>query len=291
MIDATIRWSLYIASLVVVGPLAGLLMDLTDGPDGSAGTVLVSASPVLGALSLLLGSLLAAGIGALAGWRSGFRPGLTCAGIVVCWMAGMSAGITPAIAAADGGPWMAFILEGVLVGACLLGMGVAVALAARHHTPAPGEHVTAQSSEAMRTELDLAFTPKTVATVVLGAAVGGGAAWVLAVTDLKGQVIAASAIAAVAVGVLIKLVDIRTPALAALAALALLGVAGPAYAMATISGDDALLAAYAQALPGIVRLTPLDWAAGALLGTPLGLAWAASIVKRAEHEPPRVLGA
>lgn len=283
MIDATIRWSLYIVALVVVGPLAGLLMGLTDGPDGSAGTAVVSSSPIIGIISLLLGTILAGGLGALAAWRCGLRPGLTCAGIVFCWMAGMSAGTTSAIAATGDGPWMALLVEGVLVAACLAGVGVVVALAAQRHTPVPGEHITPQSSEAMETEYDLAFSPRAIAGVAIAAAAGAAAAWVLAVTDLKGQIIAAAAIAAVAVAVLTKLVDLRTPALGALAAMGLLAVAGPAFALATVPSDGALAAAYAQAIPGIVRITPLDWAAGALLGTPLGLAWAASIVKRAEH--------
>lgn len=282
MIDATVRWILYIVALVVLGPIAGLLMGLTDGPDGSAGTALVSKSPIVGVISVLLGTILAAGLGALAAWRCGLRPGLTCAGIVMCWMAGMSASTFSTLSATGDAPWGWFIGEGVLVALCLVGIGIAVALAAQRHTPQPGEHVTPQSTEAMESEHSLSFSGRAAAGVVIAAIAGGAAAWVLAVTDLKGQTIAAAAIAAIAIAVVIKLVDLKTPALGALAAAALLAIVGPAYAMATVPADTALAAAYAQALPGIVRLTPLDWAAGTLLGTPIGLAWAASIVKRAE---------
>lgn len=282
MIDATVRWILYIVALILVGPIAGLLMGLTDGPDGSAGTAVVSTSPIIGVISLLLGSILAGGIGALAAWRCGLRPGLICAGIVMCWMAGMSASTASAISSTGDGPWGAFVVEGVLMAICLVGIGVVVALAAQRHTPQPGEHITPQSTEAMETEHALSFSGRSVAAVIIAAAGGGAAAWVLAITDLKGQVIAAAALAAIAIAVVVKLVDLKTPALGALAAAALLAIVGPAYAMATVPADTALAAAYAQALPGIVRLTPLDWAAGTLLGTPIGLAWAASIVKRAE---------
>lgn len=282
MIDATVRWTLYIVALVLIGPIAGLLMGLTDGPDGSAGTAVVSTSPIVGVISLLLGSILAAGIGGLAAWRCGLRPGLTCAGIVLGWMAGMSASTLSAVSSTGNGPWGAFVVEGVLVAVCLVGIGVVVAVAAQRHTPQPGEHVTPQSAEAMEAEHSLKFSGRAAAGVVIAAIGGGAAAWVLAVTDLKGQTIAAAAIAAIAIAVVIKLVDLRTPALGALAAAALLAIAGPAYAMATVPADTALAAAYAQTLPGIIRLTPLDWAAGTLLGTPIGLAWAASIVKRAE---------
>ncbi len=282
MIDATTRWALYIISLIVVGPIAGLLMGLSDGPDGSAGTALISTSPVMGVISLVLGSLLAAGIGAAAAWRCGLRPGLTCAGIVICWMAGMSASTISAITATEHGPWGSFIVEGVLVAVCLLGIGLVLVVAARHHIPVPGEHITAQSAEAMETEKSLRFSPRSAAAIAIAAAGGAAAAWALAVTDLKGQAIAAAAIAAIAIAVISKLVDLKTPALGALAAAALLAVVGPAYAMSAVPADSALTSAYAQSLPGIVRLTPLDWAAGALLGTPIGLAWAASIVKRAE---------
>lgn len=282
MIDATVRWILYIVALVLIGPIAGSLMGLTEGPDGSAGTALVSKSPIVGGIGLLLGWILAAGLGGLAAWRCGLRPGLTCAGIVVCWMAGMSASTFSTLSATGDAPWVWFVAEGVLVALCLVGMGVVVALAAQRHTPRPGEHVTPQSAEAMETEHSLRISGRAAAGVLIAAIGGGAVAWALAVTDLKGQTIAAAAIAAIAIAVVAKLVDLKTPALGALAAAALLAITGPAYALATVPADAALAAAYAQVLPGIVRLTPLDWAAGTLLGTPIGLAWAASIVKRAE---------
>ena len=120
MIDATVRWTLYVVALLVAGPIAGLLMNLSDAPNGAAGTVLVVSSPILGLIGLLLGSAIAAGLGALAAWRCGLRAGLTCAGLVFCWMAGTSSGLTQAIVASDAwrsGPWMALIAEGVLVAA------------------------------------------------------------------------------------------------------------------------------------------------------------------------------
>ena len=282
MIDATIRWSLYVAAAVLVGPVAGLLMDLSSAPDGSAGTVLLSASPVLGVIGLVLGAALAAGIGALAAWRCGLRPGLTCAGIVFCWMAGMSSGLTGAIAAAGHGPWWSLMIEGALVATCLAGVGVVLALAARHHTPTPSEHVTPQSIEALESEHALTLSPRMFGGIAVAVAAGAAMAWVLAVTDIRGQVIAAAAIAAIAIGLVIKLVEIKTPAIAALAAAGVLAIASPAYALVAVDADTALAAAYAQALPGLVLVTPLDWAAGVLIGTPIGLAWAASILKRAE---------
>lgn len=282
MIDTSIRWGLYIAALVVVGPIAGALMDLSSASNGAAGTALVTTSPVLGVIALVLGAALALGLGSLAAWRCGLRPGLTCAGIVFCWMAGMSSGLTETIAAAGHGPWLALVLEGTLVAVCLLALGVAIALAAQKHKPAPGEHVTPQSAEAMQSEHALTLNPRVLVAVAIAALGGAAAAWVLAVTDIRGQVIAAAAISAIAIGLIIKLVDIKTPAIAALAAAGVLAIVSPAYALATVNPDTALAAAYAQTLPGLVLVTPLDWAAGVLLGTPIGLAWAASILKRAE---------
>ncbi|MFI4917529.1 MAG: hypothetical protein ACIAS6_13610 [Phycisphaerales bacterium JB060] len=282
MVDATVRWILYIISLVVVGPIAGMLMGLTDAPNGSTGTALVSSSPFTGVVALILGSLLAAAIGGVAAWRCGLRPGLTCAGIVVTWMAGMSASTVSAISAAGSGPWGQLVAEGVVVALCLVVIGIVLTLAAQHHTPAPGEHITPQSRQAMETEKNLSLSPRLAAAVAIATAGGAAVAWVLAVTDLKGQVIATAAIAAVVIAVLTKLVDLKAPAIGALGAAALLAIVAPGYALATVDPGTALAAAYAQALPGIVRITPLDWAAGALLGTPIGLAWAASIVKRAE---------
>lgn len=277
MIDTTTRWCLYIASFIAIGPIAGLLMELSDAPNGTAGTVLVTSSPVLGILGLLLGSILAAGIGVLAAWRCGLRPGLTCAGIVLLWMAGMSSGLTSIIASSEKGPWGVLVVEGVLVGLCLVGIGVAVSLAASWHRPsAKGAHAPLESEHA------LAFNKRSVAALAAAIPAGAVAAWALALADLKGQIIAAAVLAAVALTLLLRLIDLKTPALGAIGAGALLAIFGPAYALAQVPADDALAGAYAQLLPGIVLLTPLDWAAGVLLGAPLGLAWAASIAKRAD---------
>lgn len=277
MINTTIRWSLYIVSLIVLGPIAGLLMELSDAPDGTAGTVLVAGSPVLGILGLVLGSAIAAGVGAVAAWLGGLRPGLTCAGIVLAWMAGMSSGLTSIVAASDKGPWVALLIEGVLVGMCLLGIGVVVSLAAdRHRVPASSPH------QPVASEHGLSFNKRSIAALAAAVPAGAVAAWALAMTDLKGQVIAAATLAAVALTLLMRLIDLKTPALGALAAGAVLAVFGPAYALAQVPAEGALASAYTQAIPGIVLVTPLDWAAGLLLGTPLGLAWSASIAKRAE---------
>jgi len=283
MVNATSRWILYIVSLIFIGPLAGMAMQLTDAADGSAGTAIGNTNPILGVLALILGSVLAAAIGGLAAWRCGIRPGLICAGVVLCWMAGMSSGLTTMLAATGSAPWGMLVVEGVLVATCLVVIGVVVALAAQRHTPTPGEHVVAQSSEALQTEESIQFTGRTALAVGVAAIAGAAAAWVLAVTDLRGQVIAAAALAAVVIAVVVKLLDLKAPALAALASAAILAVASPALGLVRVPADDALALAYAQTIPGLALITPLDWAAGALLGTPFGLAWAASIVKRAEH--------
>ncbi|MGD1917294.1 MAG: hypothetical protein ACFCBV_14060 [Phycisphaerales bacterium] len=283
MVNATTRWVLYILSLVVIGPIAGLAMQLTSATDGSAGTAVANTNPALGVIALVVGTLLAAGVGGVAAWRCGLRPGLSCAGVVLCWMAGMSAGTTTIIAVSGEAPWGTLVVEGVLVAACLVAIGVVIALAAQKHTPAPGEHLVAQSTEAITTEESLAFSARSGAAVAIAAAAGGAAAWLLAVTDLRGQVIAAAGLAAIAIAVVVKLVDLKAPALAALGAAAILAIASPALGLIRVPANEALTAVYAQTLPGLALITPLDWAAGALLGTPFGLAWAASIVKRTEH--------
>ena len=283
MVNAAIRWILYVVSLVLVGPIAGVAMQLSSAADGSAGTAVANTSPVLGVLALIVGSVLAAVVGGLAAWQCGIRPGLSCAGVVLCWMAGMSAGTTSIITVDGQAAWGTLVVEGVLVAACLVAIGVVIALAAQKHTPAPGEHIVAQSTEAMSTEESLTFSARSGAAIAIAAAAGGAAAWVLAITDLRGQVIAAAGVAAIAIAVVVKLVDLKAPALAALGAAGVLAIASPALGLIRVPSNEALSAAYAQTLPGLALITPLDWAAGALLGTPFGRAWAASIVKRAEH--------
>ncbi len=94
---------------------------------------------------------------------------------------------------------------------------------------------------------------------------------------IKGQTIAA-AIAAGAVGATVARVVAPEAARWVIAtAPILLGVAGPIAAV-VVHKDQVLDHAFSNRLLALAYPAPLDWLAGALLGAPMGLSWAASIL-------------
>jgi hypothetical protein len=66
-------------------------------------------------------------------------------------------------------------------------------------------------------------------------------------------------------------------------ALAVLGLAGPLVAKG-VQGSRLVEATYAGELLALARPLSLDWAAGALLGVPLGLAWAGAMLDHRSAE-------
>ncbi|MEO1008237.1 MAG: hypothetical protein AAFX79_06700 [Planctomycetota bacterium] len=272
MAEAVIRWTLYIAALVVVGPIAGGLAAMNQAADGSEGTILLSRAPVLGVVGLAGGGTLAAILGAVSARFCGARAGLTTAGIVLAWMAGRTASTAEIIRAQGTGPWTSLVIEGVLVAVMLAGVGAAIGVLAK---PVEAQH-------GVEAERGVALSGRSALAIAAAVVAGGALVWVFAVTPLKGQAIAAAGLAAVGLTLVVRVIDRATPALGAVLACAVLAVAGPAFALATVPPGDALAASYAQQLPAVSRPTPLDWSAGALLGIPIGLAWAASILKRAD---------
>lgn len=271
---AVVRWTWYIVCLVVLGPIAGALAALPEGPDGSAGTALASRAPVEGVLGLMGGLALAACAGAASGRMVGQRAAMSCAGLIVLWMAARTASVSGLVRASGHGPWPWLVAEGAVVAAGLAVVGVAIALATRRRpAQADGPEDEHGVSLAWRS------APAVAAAGVAGGVVGAA----IAVTPLKGQAIAAAVLAAVAAAMVVRLVDRRTPALGAVLAVGVLAIASPAALLASVAPGDALAATYAGDLPSLGLLTPLDWAAGALLGVPVGLAWAGSIQRRSAH--------
>ena len=114
----------------------------------------------------------------------------------------------------------------------------------------------------------------------IGLAAGALAAWLVAVTPLKGQDVMAAVAAGAAAAAAARLADIRVPLAPVAVPLAVLAVLGPVAGLVLSGSGDVVAASYQGALAPIAQITPLDWIAGALLGIPLGAGWAGSMIEK-----------
>jgi hypothetical protein len=107
---------------------------------------------------------------------------------------------------------------------------------------------------------------------LLAGLVGLGAVWLLARNDLKGQAVGSAVVAGVATALAARrLLGRAQPILLVAAPVAFVGLAQLWTSFGRTEPLDLLVAT--NALPGWSRLMPLDAAAGALLGVPIGLGW------------------
>lgn len=273
MRHVTIRWVCYFAAMLVIGPLAGALVAGLRAADGGRhATALVTASPMKGLASTFAAFALASLAGLGTSLIASARAGLTAAGLVLVWAAWRSAEVESIIRTTQSAsPLWALAFEGAI---WMTLAGVA-ALAIEHfghpehgHTP---ENSRKQDHTRVFTLLNLS-PPALVASVAVGAA----AAWFIAAQGLKGQTVAAGIGAGLAAATAARLIDRRVHAPALFVPGVVLAIAGP-LAGVFLSGGGIVEVTYAGALAPIARVAPLDWAAGWLLGVPIGLGWAASM--------------
>jgi hypothetical protein len=284
----TIRWTFYLAALLIVGPLAGSLMARLYAPDGGRdASPLVSTSPGLG-LALGIGVLLLALVlGALAARFCGAKPGLSTAGVVVAWAAWRTGTIDQMIRTAhSGGPLTRQAAEGALLGA----LGIAVVLVitaagASHREPnepslPTGEYRFAPSLKRASAGFAASFRPPAVIALPFAILAGAVVAGLVAATPLKGQAVFAATFGAVAAAAAGRLAydEVSFPFL--YLSVAMLAVAGPLTGLTAGGGLAVVKASYANTLFPLANITAMDWIAGALLGVPLGVAWAGSMVEK-----------
>jgi hypothetical protein len=279
MKTAAIKWGLAGLSVFAVGPLCAWLVARTS-PDGlSPGTPLVSASPLLGAVGLLLALAIVAGLGMVVARVASARWGFFCAGLALCWAAAHTASLSgptglirpAAVAGEIGGVSMRLLVEGLV---CLVVLAPAAVFMWMRGSHPQGEAGASQRGD----PADTTAMAMGVGIGLLGAAAG---VWMVAITGLKGQAIAGAAVGGLAAGFAGHLLAHRAPGFAlALGALLLCVLAPAAGLFMGPRGIPGALAAGGDALMPLLRLTPLDVAAGVLLGLPMGHGWAASIVDK-----------
>jgi hypothetical protein len=264
------RWTAIALVALPVGFFAERLTAMVPAADGGPdASMLLNASRATG-VACTLGAMATAGVAGLGVARTvGARTGLFAAGVVLAWASAGSATVTGLIRTAQSGePLRTLAVESAIVSlfAAVI-VWTIVRFGRKDHIDEQDGPVSAASL------LGLA------AAMVFGA-VG---AWFVAREGLKGQTIAAG-VAAGALGALVaRVVSFRANAAAIALGVSLLGVVGPVVALTAQKGGI-LEASYANTLARLALLSPLDWAAGALAGLPIGASWAASMLeKRTKH--------
>lgn len=275
MARSTFRWILLGVALFVLGPIAGATAGWLRGIDGSAdASLLISGTGIGGVLGVAVGFAIAAVAGIIASRLFGVRTGLFTAGLVLVWTAAKT-GTVDAIArqAQEASVFRTLALEGVLVGVATFALGYLVVRAAPQATEAaPVDNLPTRYDQ--RTK-DMS---RTLGAIAACAGAGAVAAMIVARSTLPAQAIIAAAAAGAAGAMIAMVIHQRTPIQWMLASLCVLAATGPA--SAGFAHADVIRSMYAGDLTPLARLTPLHWAAGLLIGLPVGLSWGASLIKK-----------
>lgn len=274
MVQTTLRWTVPLGSLLILGPIAGWLTGTLHAANGSSdATPLVSSSPLTGLLVALLALAVAAAAGVLAAYTISTRYGLFCTGLVLAWAA-WGTGTVDMLARGSGTAsiFTRLAVEGLILGAAAVLVAFVIArVGKRHQTLPPSEARPSILSASSGIALALAI------------AAAGAAAWLIARETLKGQTFAAAAAGAVLAGVVARVGVPRVPIVPIIAGIVILAAAGPVAALVMQGGSggyELIRAATTGRLVPIARPLPLDWIAGAFVGLPMGLSWAASLVDK-----------
>ncbi len=277
------RWLLLGIAALALGPLAGFLTASLRTVDGSSHATLLVSNSLIKGLLVLVGVFVLAGAAGVAGAVvTGLRHGFLCAGMVLAWGAWGTGQIDRLLHQSLSSSTMYTLsVEALLVGALSVGLAACMVLIARRPAPdpelAPHHHVPEP-----RTLIDSATPAALAASVVIA----GIVAWIVAQDTLKGQTFAAAALAAMFGATAGRLAAPASSALTFVGAIAILAIASPTVAAFMHPASmGPTRAALAGTLFPLARPLPLDWAAGAFVGIPLGLSWAASLVDKHGHRP------
>ena len=275
------RWLLLLTAAFVLGPIAGAMTASLRAADGGPNaSLLVNSSAVMGVVITLGVFALAAVAGVSGSVLAGLRHGLLCTGLVLAWGAWGTGQVDRILHRTLSNSTMyALSAEAVLVGALSVGLAAVMVLIARQPAPDP-ELAPHHHAPEPRTLIDKASPAALAASI----AVAGIIAWLVAQDTLKGQTFAAAALAGMFGATAGRLAAPTSSAITFVAAIALLAIASPAVAaFMQPSGLGTARAALAGTLFPLARPLPLDWAAGAFVGIPLGLSWATSLVDKHSH--------
>lgn len=274
MTHARKRWIAAVLSVVLVAPICHLLVGLMPAADGGPGlSAILSPSQPLALAAGIFGVVLAAVGGCVGARFCGPRVGLFVMGLPLIWMALLMGRVRDVIisqadtVAAGGAMWVLAIETGVYA---LLALAAALA-------------IMRCSPDWTRRDVS---DPRNLSSVVGGAAafvVTGVVVWIIARSDLPGQVIAACWIGSIFGAMAGRVVMPDASTVGLLAGALLVGVVGHAVG-AVMQGGEAVTAADAGTLWGLSRPLPLVYVAAALVGVPGGSAWGKSLIGHAHRD-------
>ncbi len=288
----SIRWVFLLGALFVVGPLASRVTAGLTAADGSQHTSLLVASSVSeGAFATFAVFALTALIVLPGAAIAGPRRGMLLACFCLAWASWTTGSVDQIIRSLRGqSPVGMLVVEGVLVGGLMLVLVLAILRVGRVQERGPdgldfpGGRGSVIAN--LRGMASLGGVVGLAAAVVLG----GLVAWIFAIEPLKGQAVFAAVLGSIAAGagahmasVTVAGEDHPAPAVTGFLAAAILGIVGP-IAMGAMGGDDLRQVAYAGDLFALGHILPLDWAAGAMLGVPIGVTWARSMLEDGKTE-------
>lgn len=292
MLKSVLRWTFILTCLLVLGPIVyratGALRDI-DG--GAATTLLINASPAKG---LIIGGVCfvaAAIVGAVGAWFFSLGTGSACAGIILCWAAWGLGTIEDVVRRAGSSKDFTKLgIEGLAVMIVTAMLLIGFMIIARKRQPAADQRHMPSGAVALGAfSLDDNAQPiPAFGAAMIGAIVAAVLATMLiAVTFSRGQTLAACLTGAIAAGLVAQFIAsgfkvTLTPLVPAIA-VALLAAAGPFVAQ-QMFGAQLTAAVYKNDFVGIARPISLDWAAGALLGVPVGIAWAGAVLDKRSLE-------
>jgi hypothetical protein len=273
--------------LILLGPLVGgLLTMLRAGDGGTSISPLLSSSPAMGFILLVVVCVLSVIIGLVDGRVFGVRSGMRGMGIILGWAA-IHTGRTEDILRINA-PLMVSIK--FAVEALILSIGVVWFV---RQLAVMTDRAERLASPEKGPELAVASIARGASLMAAGAACIGGlvAAWFAAFHGAKGQTLFAGMVGGIAAGAFAAIVSAgsesksgeRTvdPVISACLGMALASVVAP-FSIAFLSGPDPLASALAGKLFRLGHLNGLDWAAGALVGIPVGLGWAGAHAQHGE---------
>lgn len=275
MVRATLRWVYLMGVLFIAGPLCARLVTLTPAPGGGpASGATLSVAPIPALLATFGALCIAAALGAVGGRLFSPRTGFFAAGLALAWTPWAIGRMDDLVRVPLGRAVLpALAIEGAIMGALGVGVGLVIWLARR-----PGA------------ERDKAFgLGGGIVGPLVAIGVGGVAAWAVSRSSDAGQALGAATFAALFGALVGRVVDSGSPDRVYLLSMLVLAIAAPLVAMFT-SNAPTIDLVYSGSIFPPALIMPLDWVTGALLGIPMGSAWASSMLEKRTPEPGSLAG-
>lgn len=313
MLANAIRWTVRLIAIFALGPIAWSLTAATRAPDGTDHIPpILAANPLSGILSAVAAVSLAGIAGLLSARLLGLRAAWFNTACILIWAAAGTGTVDSAVRLVPSTNLLwRLCLEGTALAIpAVLFAFLMVALAARRtadlpsipHTPDDQLLLPRGPHHAPRAVLAEIFgtaprhaalaepAPFSHALVALGLGLilSALAAWLVAQNMLKGQAIAAAAVAGMLAAAALVIFDFRLSPALAIVAIALMAIASPALGVlwhAMLAPNKPLAAhVFALKLFPAARILPLDWLAGGFLGSGLGLSLGAWLTEARYRE-------